>query len=93
MAGRKKENRTVLNVRVARGTPESLKKKAKALGLIYNDQGATGKLLDEIAANEIILIPKNQIKSPLIQLRSLLINLLKVIDSFTEISDNKNRST
>ncbi len=61
MAGRKKLNRSVINVRVGTDTPEILKNKAKALGYIHGGEGATGQLLDAIAQDLIQLIPTEQL--------------------------------
>lgn len=51
--GRKKLNRSVVNVRTAPDTPDKLKAMAYALGYIYDGEGATGQLLDAIASGEL----------------------------------------
>lgn len=51
---RPKENRSQLRVAVAKETPKNLKSHACKLGYIYNNDGATGKFLDAIAASEIV---------------------------------------
>jgi len=61
MAGRKKLNRSVINVRVAPETPEILKNKAKTLGYLHGKEGATGQLLDAIAHDLIQLIPTEKL--------------------------------
>lgn len=53
--GRKKLNRSVVNVRTAEDTADKLKSIAYELGYIYDGEGATGQLLDAIASGEIEL--------------------------------------
>ncbi|AFY88675.1 MAG: hypothetical protein CLLPBCKN_000972 [Chroococcidiopsis cubana SAG 39.79] len=53
--GRKKLNRSVVNVRTAPDTPSKLKDLAYTLGYIYDGEGATGQLLDAIASGLIQL--------------------------------------
>ena len=55
--GRKKLNRSVINVRTAPDTADKLKAMAYALGYIYDGEGATGQLLDAIASGELSLVP------------------------------------
>lgn len=56
--GRKPLERTDLHARVAPGTPGALSEKAQALGFAYGKGGATGELLDAIAAGYFVLIPQ-----------------------------------
>lgn len=59
--GRKKLNRSVVNVRTAPDTPDKLKAMAYELGYIYDGEGATGQLLDAIASGELSLIPAKKL--------------------------------
>ncbi|NHC34432.1 hypothetical protein [Scytonema millei] len=56
--GRKKLNRSVVNVRTAPDTANKLKTIAADLGYIYDGEGATGQLLDAIADGLIQLVPQ-----------------------------------
>jgi hypothetical protein len=56
--GRKKLNRSIVNVRTAPDTADKLKTIAYKLGYIYDGEGATGQLLDAIASGEILLMPQ-----------------------------------
>ena len=56
--GRKKLNRSVVNVRTAPDTADKLRAMAYELGYIYDGEGATGQLLDAIASGEIGLVPQ-----------------------------------
>ena len=47
--GRPKLNRTALQARVERNTPDKLKQMALELGFQWGDSGNTGALLDAIA--------------------------------------------
>lgn len=60
---RRKLNRDSLHARVAPGTSEKLKEIAAVLGYLYNREGATGQLLDAIAAGELILIAASHRKT------------------------------
>ncbi len=51
-------NRDSLHARVAPETSEKLKEKALILGFVYDGEGSIGKLLDAIASEEIVLVPK-----------------------------------
>lgn len=60
--GRKKLNRSVVNVRTAPDTADKLKTIAANLGYIYDGEGATGQLLDAIANGTIQLkVSANQV--------------------------------
>jgi hypothetical protein len=57
MVGRKPLGRSSLHARVARDTAEKLKEIALMYGYVYDNEGATGQLLDAIANGELLLIP------------------------------------
>lgn len=56
---RQKLDRTNLHARVNPNTPEQLKKIAYSLGYIYDNEGSTGQLLDAIASNSHVMIPRS----------------------------------
>ncbi len=56
--GRLKANRVQKHFRVDANTPEKLDRLAIQLGYVYGRGGALGELLDAIANEEIILVPK-----------------------------------
>lgn len=55
--GRKKLDRSILNVRVDSNTPKWFKQKAFECGYSYNEEGATGQFLDAIAQEHFVLVP------------------------------------
>ncbi|MCU0570085.1 MAG: hypothetical protein MUF49_26365 [Oculatellaceae cyanobacterium Prado106] len=55
---RAKANRVQKHFRVDAHTPEKLDRLAIQLGYIYGKGGALGELLDAIANEEVILVPK-----------------------------------
>ena len=71
---RQRLDRASLHARVDPHTSEALKKIAYKLGYIYDTEGSTGQLLDAIASEEQVLIP-----------RCL---YLKMVNVLTEMSDN-----
>ena len=56
--GRKKEDRVRLDARVARTTPERIRKLAEQLGYEHASKGSPGKFLDAIANGELLLYKK-----------------------------------
>ncbi|BAZ09822.1 hypothetical protein NIES4071_16350 [Calothrix sp. NIES-4071] len=72
---RQRLNRASLHARVGTQTPELLKQIAYKQGYIYDEEGSTGQLLDAIASQEQVIIPKSLYS--------------KLVHVFREISLNK----
>ncbi len=72
--GRKPLGKTDLHARVLPQTPLTLREKAKTLGFIYDNSGATGEMLDAIAKGQLAIIPQEDLDK---------INIL--VGSFKEI--------
>lgn len=71
---RQKLDRASLHARVNPQTSEALKQIAYNLGYIYDGEGSTGQLLDAIASEQQMLIPRYL--------------YLKMVDVFKEMSNN-----
>ena len=61
--GRKPQERVMFRARVAPDTPEKLRQLAASLGHLYGGEGQPGALLDLLASEDFVLVPKTDSES------------------------------